>query len=90
MKQIWKYPLEVSHNTLKIPKGYEILSVQSQYGRPCLWVLVDPKAEKEDVILRTFGTGHPLSKEEITNVKFIGTYQLNGGNFIGHVFKVLK
>lgn len=90
MKEIWKYPLEISHNTLSIPKGYEILSVQSQYGRPCLWVLIDPKAKKEDVIFRTFGTGHPLSKEETENIEFIGTYQVNGGNFIGHVFKVIQ
>jgi len=89
MKEIWKYPLEVSHNILKIPKGGKILSVQSQYGRPCLWVLVDPKAEKENVVIKTFGTGHPLSNEETTDIEFIGTYQLNGGNFIGHVFQVI-
>lgn len=48
-KTIWKFELETTGNqTLKMPIGAEILSVQTQFDKPCLWALVEPNAEKED------------------------------------------
>jgi len=89
MKQIWKYTLQVGHTSIKIPEGYQILSVQAQCNKPCLWALVDPKAQKKEVVFKTFGTGHTLPAEETSNIKFIGTYQLDNGVFVAHVFQQL-
>lgn len=90
MKQIWKWTLNVGHTTIYMPEGAEVLSVQSQCDKPCLWALVDPKAKKKKVLFKTFGTGHPISDKEIVNTKYIGTYQLDGGVFVAHVFQQIN
>ena len=90
MKAIWKYNLKIGHTMLVMPKDAEILSLQVQHNQPCLWALVDTEAEREEVLLTTFGTGHPINEDEISNTKFIGTYQLEDGAFVGHVFKQLN
>ena len=85
MKTIWKFPLEVTdNNVIKMPKGAQILSVQVQHNIPCLWAAVDPEAELETRTIFTVGTGHPISLDA---GRFIGTYQLNYGRFMGHVFE---
>lgn len=52
MKTIWKYPLQVlDRQTLFMPPGAEILSLQTQFGNPCLWArvaIVPPRKRKED------------------------------------------
>lgn len=85
-KSIWKFQLEtVDGQTLKMPKGANIFTVQTQNEIPCLWALVDPDADKEERIIEIFGTGHPIN-DEIDRI-YIGTYQLMKGSFIGHVFE---
>ncbi len=43
MKRVYKYELKVDDVTeLQLPSGAEILTVQVQYGIPCLWALIDP------------------------------------------------
>lgn len=87
-KQIWKYELNThSQQTIKMPKGAEILTVQNQIGIPCIWALVDPKAEMEDIIIETSGTGQAIGYDMGTSRKYIGTYQMAGGNLIFHVFQ---
>lgn len=90
MKTIWKYSLDTTDvQGLKIPIGGQILSIQAQGNTPCMWVLVDPNASKENRKFRTFGTGAPVEDNELDNSKFIGTYQLFGGSLIFHVFEIL-
>ncbi|MDD1553134.1 hypothetical protein FO615_06025 [Riemerella anatipestifer] len=87
MKAVYKYPLFVQGvQFVSLPKGAEILCVQEQNGKPCLWALVNPEAEKEEVKLITSGTGEVFNTK---NLKYIGTYQLLEGNFVGHLFKYL-
>lgn len=48
-KTIWKFTLEVKDiQTLDMPKGAEILTVQFQETHGQLWALVDPNAEMEE------------------------------------------
>jgi hypothetical protein len=82
---IWKYVLEtVDEQMIAMPMGAQVLSVQVQHGVPCLWVRCQPDAPTEQVRVITIGTGNPA--EHVESMQFVGTYQLLGGNFIGHVF----
>ena len=82
---IWKYALEVvDEQMIDMPMGAQVLSVQVQHGVPCLWVRCNPDAQTAPVRVVTVGTGHPA--EIGYSMQFIGTYQLLGGNFVGHVF----
>ena len=86
-KVIYKYPLQVNDAVfVLIPKGAELLCVQTQFNRPCLWALVDPDAESEEVRFRICGTGHPVKEE---NLQYIDTFQIEDGRLVFHVFKEL-
>ncbi len=84
MKTIWKYELETTDDQwIDMPIGAEPLTVQVQHEVPCLWALVNPQAPLAKVHVRIFGTGHSF----VGSVsKYVGTYQLHNGSFVGHVF----
>ncbi len=79
---IWKYSLSHYDEIILMPKGSVILCVQTQRDQPYLWVCVNPKLELEGRHILTFGTGHP-------NVEgnYIGTYQIENGQLVFHVFE---
>ena len=84
--KIWKWELEVTdRQTITLPVGARILAVQSQHNAPCLWALVDPAATKEPRTFATQGTGQTVKDD---CAAYIGTYQLNGGSLVFHVFEV--
>ena len=86
MKTIWKFGFDIEDQiTIKMPKGAEILSVQTQNGGPQLWALVDDAAiPSEPRRFELYGTGHPFREGE---QKFIGTFQLHGGSLVFHLFE---
>ena len=89
--KIWKYTLEVTYlQQLKMPRNAKILSVQTQGGAPQLWALVDESAEKEPRHFATYGTGNSLPERADGFGEFVGTYQLQGGALVFHVFEVTK
>lgn len=89
IKKIFKYPIPVADAfEISLPENAQILTVQAQFEDACLWALVDPEARTEIRILRIFGTGHPVDGP-INNLKYISTFQLNGGQLVFHVFEVL-
>lgn len=84
---IWKYPLQVTDSqTVAMPKASRILTVKTQAGQPCLWAWVDSEAPLEKRTFETFGTGHPMPSSRAR--EHIGSYQLNGGALVFHVFEV--
>ena len=86
-KTIWKFPLKTTdEQVVEMPSGAEILSVQTQYGEPCVWAMVDPTHKRVAKVFHIFGTGHRIPE---ANRKFIGTYQLEGGALVFHLFEVL-
>ena len=90
VKTIYKYELLVKDTQLvSLPKGAKILTIQTQGPFPQLWAMVDTEEDTEEVLIETFGTGHPI-KDLPLGVKrtYIGTYQLSGGSLIFHVFKI--
>lgn len=93
MEVIYKYPLEaVDRQTVRLPRGARILCVQNQRETPCLWAVVTVDVEsKPPNEFRTFlilGTGHPQDKIPADN--YIGTFQLDEGTLVFHVFEDLS
>lgn len=87
-KTIWKFELAVNdRNNIKMPVGAEILTVQVQNEAPCIWAMVEPDSGTEVRHFRTFGTGHEIPDGAGQSYKYIGTYQLMDGQFVGHLFE---
>jgi hypothetical protein len=90
MKTIFKYETLVNDKfTISMPKHAKILSVQESLsnGVPCIWAMVDTENEKEERTFELFGTGSEiLDRCSLRN--YIGTYQLNNGSFVGHLFEL--
>ncbi len=98
MKTIYKYAVPLKDTfTINLPKGYTILSVGVQnvvsFDRrsqsPYIWVLIDTENVKNSkpVNFRLAGTGHPI--EEYSFLRFIGTFQLQDGALVFHLFEIL-
>ena len=83
--EIWKWSLDVvDDQTINVPKGAKILSIDTQYGIPRIWGLVDPIADKTPRKICIRGTGHFAG--DVVGMHFVGTFQLYEGTFVGHVF----
>ncbi len=89
-RSVWKFPFHTTDNVvIEMPKGAQVLSIQTQHGKPCMWALVDPEAPKVNRLFRVFGTGHPIPFFE-ENLSYDGTYQEQGGDLVWHVFTAVK
>ena len=87
MNIIWKFNFEITdYIELEMPKGAEILSVQTQHETPCIWAGITAGNGTEIRKFRVFGTGQPITMNE-NGLKFIGTFQLMNGSFVGHLFE---
>lgn len=87
MTTIWKYSLKVTdQQELQIPKGGELLCVQTQADGPCLWVKVDDAQPKVNRYFAIYGTGNPI--RDITQ-RYIGTFQMHKGALVFHLYELL-
>lgn len=95
MKTIYKYTIKPEREfAMGIPKDSRLLTVQTQliHGNETvqLWALVDTDKE---LIARKFiavGTGHELDiNTNLDNLRYIGTFQLDKGEVVGHLFEVV-
>jgi hypothetical protein len=84
---IWKIPLDaIRKQIVVLTKGAEILTVHLQRGEPHLWVMLDPKAERELRAVECYGTGHDV--EEPSGLKYIGsTFDESGLPLVFHFFE---
>jgi len=86
--RIYKYHLKVTDKQIiKLPSKHKILCVQIQDNIPCIWALVNPLHPEVEVLIETIGTGHPITTEKETTKYYIGTYQLDRGALVFHVFQ---
>jgi hypothetical protein len=99
IKKIFKYPIKViNEQSIKLPCGFKILTIQVQNDNPCIWALVDPEQRTINVKVNTYATGESIDAEEwglheyelhghkYISKTYIGTYQLSGGVLVFHVF----
>ena len=90
-KTIWKFNLKATDTqTIEMPAGAVVLTVQVQNGTPCLWAMVDPEESASKRIFKTFGTGHQIDNSRNVPLLFVGTYQLLDGNLVFHVFEYVE
>lgn len=94
---IWKYDLfgatltpHTDHATMAMPVGAVILTVQVQHGRPVLWAIVDREAPFEARHFLIVGTGRNMPGWDERPFEYVGTFQMHDGDFVGHVFELLK
>lgn len=87
---IWKFetPFEDKF-TIQMPTSSEILCVQQDKKtmKPCIWAMVYPNNPNEERFFELFGTGHPIHNDMGIDRKYIGTYQYQNGEFVGHIFE---
>lgn len=88
-KQIWKFEITSKYTVIEMPNDAEILTVQTQNEKPCIWALVNPKNETETRFFETYGTGHEIECDMGVKRKYINTFQLNGGVLVFHLFERL-
>ena len=83
--RIWKWPLTIAdRQTIEMPSGAKLLTVQMQGERPQLWALCK---EANPLIARKiaiYGTGNPMPDEP---GQYIATFQSHGGALVWHVFE---
>lgn len=85
---VWKWEFAVQDRfTLRLPKDAEVLTVQAQRDRACLWALCDPEAEKEDRTFACWGTGHQHFLNGRSPGRYVGTFQLMSGALVFHLFE---
>jgi hypothetical protein len=94
MKKIFKFSTLVDGGfqksfSIQMPKGSEILSVQidQKNNHPTIWAMVDPVKPEEERFFELFGTGQDIYEDMGIERVYIGTYQYQKGEFVGHIFE---
>jgi hypothetical protein len=86
---VWKYEIEIlGYVERELPKGARIIAVDVQYGKPCMWALVDPEARGEIRRFYLLGTGHEINDDDSERLRHLGTFMLDDGAFVGHLFEL--
>lgn len=87
MKTIWKFAVPLQDQfSIPLPEKAEVLTVQTQHGRPQFWAVVSPTAKTEDRTFYLAGTGHKLPD---VPMRFVGSFQLHNEALIFHLFEAL-
>ena len=92
MKVIYKYLVPLTADfRLSLPPLAQVLSVQMQNGSPQMWVLQDANLANSTQERRfmVIGTGHQIP-DNLSSVHHLGTFQMNDGVFVWHVFEVMS
>lgn len=84
MHSVWKYKLDPI-TELKMPKGAEVLTINTQGTDIFLWAKVDPEADDEVRLFRGFATGDGIPDK--LNLNYIAT--VFPGRLVFHVFEDL-
>lgn len=80
---IYKYALEITdEQTITLPVGFKVLTVQMQDGQLHLWAMVSPKKPTITHTVFVVGTGNPC--KHVADYDYIGTVQERG--VVWHVF----
>jgi hypothetical protein len=86
MKKIFKYQLSVAFmQTVTMPAGAQILTIQVQGKTIQLWALVSEDEHPVDRKIECHGTGHPIKNPN--DLTYIASVQTDGGQFIWHFFE---
>lgn len=86
-RTVWKYPVEVGPNSLRIPRGARFLRLgwETPYdiqGRLVTWAEVDPDQPYERAQVEVVGTGFTVHAQW----EYIDTVQV--GSYVWHLYTV--
>lgn len=85
---IHKYPLNGPSVQIHMPVGAEILHIEEQHGKPCIWALHDQDEPLGKLrYFDTYGTGHVIPTNKSS---YVGTFLSEGGQFVWHVFETFQ
>lgn len=89
MKVIFKYqaPMQVRFS-FSMPAGAEILTTQVQRKDICIWAKVERGGANEVRNFLLIGTGHEFDESELGRLEYVGTLQVEGGEFVFHLFEI--
>jgi len=99
VRTVWKFdvPMEDVFR-VSLPRGARILGVQAMPAQDDVagaesvhfWALVDTDAPEEirRFYLATTGNPFPVPAHLLNDVWHVGSFQLSGGSFVGHLFGV--
>lgn len=89
MSVIYKYPINlVPSQIIDMPEGARILSVQTQFAdRPCIWAFVDICNKLVGRVFYVIATGQSFDSK---NMLYIGTFQLDGGALVFHLYEKVE
>jgi hypothetical protein len=73
-------------NLLSLNRGFKILDVQIQDGRPVLWVLTDPSKPVHVITVWMFETGQTIPEGLADRLEYIATIQFPM-NYVIHAFQ---
>lgn len=80
-RQIFKYPLVIGNQNIRIHADHKPLCVQMQNDQLCLWAEVDPEQALAWKHVLIVGTGHPFHPQ---GFDYVGTVQ--DGPFVWHCY----
>ena len=88
MPTIHKFTLSPEElNEIRLPADAEILTVQNQRNKICMWVKLDKSSQRVVRKFSVLGTGWDIVSKY--KLKYIGTVQLEDGLLVFHVFELV-
>ena len=86
---VWKYKIPMKDSfSIEMPDNHSTLTVQLQNNEPYIWVLVETSDTLIKAEFRLAGTGHAIEYPENDGLNYIGSFQMENGRFIFHLFEV--
>lgn len=88
--KIFKYELKITDRcVINMPENAIILNLQVINEKPYIYAAINESNAMVERTFMTFGTGHilPLDSMLDDGFDYIGTYQLQGGDLVFHVFE---
>lgn len=88
--RVLKYALPIhGHAVIEMPEGAEIISVRNQREQITLWATAKNERHSEKRDLYVAMTGEPVHFIN-AEPRFLDTVLLDGGNYVAHVFEILR
>ena len=92
MKRVLKYIIKMHGETIIEINGIgRILHVDVQRQQPCVWVeVIYYPLHKETKKIRVFHTGEEITEELLHKTRYIGTFLVDDGNYVGHTYQIIE
>ena len=88
IRVVWRYTfLDPVLNTLTMPKGATLLNLGEQGNEACMWMLVDPEAEKEQRQFLSVPSGVEFEASDTTYLGTAHMTEKDGTPFVVHIFE---